>query len=99
MIASSGPAPELAREDLAAIEQPPAEQLKQRPVVLCSDYLRAVHPDTGLDVVFVPGEALPDWAAETQTTRQTPAPPPAPAGKGPAKSRKATAEAESIDLA
>lgn len=26
-------------------------------------YLYAVHPDTGLDITFVPGEALPAWAA------------------------------------
>ncbi|WP_258802632.1 hypothetical protein [Pseudarthrobacter sp. NS4] len=30
------------------------------------DYLHTVHPDTGNEVVFVPGEALPDWAVEVQ---------------------------------
>jgi len=29
-------------------------------------YLHTVHPDTGLEVVFVPGEALPAWAVEVQ---------------------------------
>lgn len=27
------------------------------------DYVRGVHPDTGIEVTFVPGELLPDWAA------------------------------------
>lgn len=27
-------------------------------------YIRTVHPETGLDVVFVPGEALPHWLTE-----------------------------------
>lgn len=27
-------------------------------------YVHAKHPDTGLDVVFVPGERLPAWASE-----------------------------------
>jgi hypothetical protein len=30
--------------------------------VVATDYLHLVHPDTGLDVVFVPGEAIPQWA-------------------------------------
>lgn len=29
-------------------------------------YLQTVHPETGNDVVFVPGEALPDWAVGLQ---------------------------------
>jgi hypothetical protein len=28
---------------------------------LATDYIHTTHPDTGLDVVFVPGEAVPDW--------------------------------------
>jgi hypothetical protein len=24
-------------------------------------FVHATHPDTGLDVVFLPGELLPDW--------------------------------------
>lgn len=32
-------------------------------------YLHTVHPDTGQEVVFVPGEALPDWAIEVQNTQ------------------------------
>lgn len=27
-------------------------------------YVNATHPDTGLAVVFVPGEKLPSWATE-----------------------------------
>lgn len=34
------------------------------------DYLHATHPDTGVDVVFVPGEALPDWATATQAAKE-----------------------------
>ncbi len=30
-------------------------------------YVYAVHPDTGDEVVFVPGELLPDWAVEAAT--------------------------------
>jgi hypothetical protein len=29
-------------------------------------YLHTVNPETGLEVVFVPGEALPAWAREEQ---------------------------------
>ena len=29
-------------------------------------YLHTVHPNTGNEVVFVPGEALPDWAVKVQ---------------------------------
>lgn len=36
-------------------------------------YLHAVHPETGLEVVFVPGEALPVWAREVQRQRYQPA--------------------------
>jgi len=32
-------------------------------------YLHTVHPDTGQEVVFVPGEALPDWAVKVQNER------------------------------
>lgn len=32
-------------------------------------YLHTVHPDTGNEVVFVPGEALPDWAVKVQNER------------------------------
>jgi hypothetical protein len=33
-------------------------------------YLHTVHPDTGNDVVFVPGEALPDWAVKVQNEQR-----------------------------
>lgn len=43
-------------------------------------YIRTVHPETGLDVVYVPGEALPRWlveklAAEAEITRPSAAEP------------------------
>ena len=34
------------------------------------DYLHVTHPDTGLEVVFVPGEGLPEWAQKIQAERQ-----------------------------
>lgn len=33
-------------------------------------YIRAVHPEHGEPVVFVPGELLPDWAAEALAAGQ-----------------------------
>ncbi|MEV7457947.1 hypothetical protein [Pseudarthrobacter oxydans] len=33
------------------------------------DYVHATNPDTGTLVVFVPGEYLPEWAAEAQARR------------------------------
>lgn len=36
-------------------------------------YLHAVQPETGVEVVFVPGEALPEWAREAQKARYQPA--------------------------
>ncbi|WP_438353702.1 hypothetical protein [Microbacterium sp. CJ88] len=30
--------------------------------VIAQTYINAVHPDTGVDVVFIPGEAIPTWA-------------------------------------
>lgn len=38
---------------------------KAQPVIL-DDYLHTTHPDTGVDVVFVPGEAIPQWAAQAK---------------------------------
>ncbi len=37
---------------------------------ICTDYLNTTHPETGLDVVFVPGEALPEWAYADQQARR-----------------------------
>lgn len=37
------------------------------------DYMHCVNPDTGLEVVFVPGEALPEWAQKVQESRLRPA--------------------------
>lgn len=60
------------------------------------DYVHAVNPDIGVTVVFVPGEALPEWAAQAQA-KHTPAmlaglgllgsEPPEPGGKRPVKGR------------
>jgi len=43
----------------AAPPPPPARIGVQAP-----SYIRAKHPDHGEPVVFVPGELLPEWAAE-----------------------------------
>ena len=32
-----------------------------KPPRIARDYVRAKHPDTGLQVVFLPGELLPAW--------------------------------------
>lgn len=34
------------------------------------DYLHATHPETGFDVVFVLGEALPEWAMAAQASKE-----------------------------
>lgn len=34
------------------------------------DYLHTTHPETGNEVVFVPGEALPEWAAADQAAKE-----------------------------
>ena len=31
------------------------------------EWVHAVHPDSGLDVTFQPGEALPDWVPESES--------------------------------
>ncbi|RKO24501.1 hypothetical protein D7Z96_08710 [Pseudarthrobacter phenanthrenivorans] len=36
------------------------------PARISTGYLNTTHPDTGLDVVFVPGEQLPEWAYAVQ---------------------------------
>lgn len=61
------------------------------------DYVHATNPETGAAVVFVPGEALPDWAARAQAERTAAvlaglnllgdAQPPEPEGKRPVKGR------------
>ena len=33
-----------------------------RPLTVSPGFVHGVHPKTGIAVVFVPGEALPDWA-------------------------------------
>ncbi|RFA14515.1 hypothetical protein B7R22_09855 [Subtercola boreus] len=50
-------------KDLARTQSVRGESATKRQRIV-QDYLTAVHPDTGLDVVFVPGEAAPDWAFE-----------------------------------
>lgn len=44
-------------------EPSPAEQLP----AIAADYVHTTHPDTGVDVTFIPGEALPEWARSPQT--------------------------------
>lgn len=54
-------------EDTAAQEQPARDEPAGPPPkvgVVAPGYIRATHPDHGEAVVFVPGELLPDWAAE-----------------------------------
>ncbi len=41
----------------------------------CTDYLHTTHPETGVEVVFVPGEALPEWALAVQQKKNAPAAP------------------------
>lgn len=31
------------------------------PLTVSPGFVKAVHPDSGIDVVYVPGEALPAW--------------------------------------
>lgn len=47
--------------DLAAQELGPNDG---RVHVLSPAYVHAVNPDTALEVVFLPGEALPAWAVD-----------------------------------
>lgn len=37
---------------------------------VAQDYLHVTNPETGLEVVFVPGEALPKWAQALQIDAQ-----------------------------
>lgn len=46
------------KADAKAQERGPA---KVKTPKVARDFVHAVHPETGLDVVFVPGEALPTW--------------------------------------
>lgn len=55
-----------------------AERAEDNRDRICRDYLNATHPDTGLAVVFVPGERLPDWALDIQEGKQADPQPPAP---------------------
>lgn len=58
-------------------------------------YLHTVNPETGLEVVFVPGEALPAWAREEQKAALQPEPPVAPQSrKRPSGRRSVKAEME-----
>ena len=47
-------------DDLAAQEHGPGV----KPTKVATSYVHAKHPDHGEDVVFVPGELLPDWVEE-----------------------------------
>lgn len=66
---AAAPAVQTAREqleesvDLAAQDRPDTVPVA-RPRVTARDYVHTTHPDTGLDVVFVPGETLPQWLVD-----------------------------------
>lgn len=60
--------------ETAATEAGPTPDVQ--PPRLARGYVPAVHPDTGLDVVFVPGEALPAWAVEPNEAEEQPDPKP-----------------------
>lgn len=51
-----------ARANRVAFERDGAGKPNTGTLAPC--YVNAVHPDTGLNVTFCPGELLPDWAAE-----------------------------------
>lgn len=44
----------------------PSEPRSPRAHRVATDYVHAVHPDTGIAVVFVPGEMLPGWLVDEQ---------------------------------
>jgi len=50
-------------EDQAAQERGGAHPEPRRQV-LAENYVHAVHPDHGEAVVYVPGQALPDWVVD-----------------------------------
>lgn len=51
--------------DLAAQEAGSDRVLPPR---IARGYVHTTHPDTGLVVVFVPGEALPAWVTEKEAS-------------------------------
>ncbi|MDI3210496.1 hypothetical protein [Arthrobacter sp. AL12] len=55
-----------------AVSEAPAPSRRTSANRVCVGYLNTTHPDTGLAVVFVPGEALPDWALAVQDERNAP---------------------------
>lgn len=67
----------LDREEARTVAAEQTTDVRTTPSVsrICTDYLNTTHPDTGLAVVFVPGEALPDWALAAQQKRNAPAEP------------------------
>jgi hypothetical protein len=50
-------------DDMAAQELGPSNDVPRLPLAAPS-YIRAVHPEQGDEVTFVPGEALPDWVRD-----------------------------------
>jgi hypothetical protein len=59
---------------VAVNEREGAKQSIEAPTT-ATDWVHTTHPDTGTDVVFVPGETLPAWARPTSPTRGTPTTP------------------------
>jgi hypothetical protein len=51
-----------ARRELEEARKRAAAEDKPTPQVIATTAVHARHPDTGLDVVFIPGEAVPAWA-------------------------------------
>ncbi|WP_104061122.1 hypothetical protein [Arthrobacter sp. 4R501] len=52
-------------------ESGPALSINTNRYRFALDYLHATNPETRAEVVFVPGEALPDWAMAEQAKRES----------------------------
>ncbi|PWC04262.1 hypothetical protein [Agromyces badenianii] len=58
--------------DLLRRQAKPASEIGPRSGKrLATGYINTTHPETGLDVVFTPGEALPEWVLEGIGTEQS----------------------------
>ncbi len=62
----------LDRDEARAVAVHQGGQARTSESRICTDYLTTVHPDTGLEVTYVPGEALPDFALAVQQRRNAP---------------------------
>lgn len=78
MIAKGSRVPSFNDDDLADVGKP---QVESAAALLgldtasagrdkrCVAYLTCTHPETGFEVTFIPGEALPGWALDVQVER------------------------------